>query len=136
MPSIRKLIHEVQINPTGLYWRRFLLAVSPGNDLLGCGQIKHHGDGSFELASIAVKEKYRGRGIARQLIENLLAQEARRPLYLMCRALLGPFYNKFGFHPIDLEEMPRYFKQISRAERIFNRNAPAEDRLLIMRLDA
>lgn len=134
-PGIRRLIHAVNINPTGLDWRRFLVAVSAGGDLLGCGQIKAHGDGSIELASIAVQEFARGRGIARAVIEKLLTQEARRPVYLMCRARLEPLYEKFGFRTIGFEDMPRYFKSISRAERIFNQSADPMDRLRIMRLD-
>ena len=53
-PAIRSLIHTVRINPTGLGWRRFLVAVTPQGRLLGCGQIKLHADGSREMASIAV----------------------------------------------------------------------------------
>jgi hypothetical protein len=52
----------------------------------------------------------------------------------MCRARLESLYVKFGFLAIGAAEMPHYFQQISRAERIFNRNAAAEDRLLVMRL--
>ncbi len=133
-PEIRALIHEVHINPTGLDWRHFLVAVTPDNTLLGCGQIKRHFDGSLELASIAVQERARGQGVARAIIQELLAREATRPLYLMCRAHLEPLYVKFGFHAIGPEEMPVYFKRISRAERIFNSRARSEDRLMIMQI--
>ena len=133
-PGIRALIHEVHINPTGLEWRRFLVAVTLDNTLLGCAQIKLHYDGSRELASIAVQMNVRGKGIARALIDALLVGETRRPLYLMCRARLEPLYIKFGFQAIDQGEMPAYFQRISRVERLFNSKAPAEDRLTIMRL--
>ena len=132
-PEIRALIHSVSINPTGLAWRRFLVAVTPENALLGCGQIKPHADGSFELASIAVQEQARGQGVARAVIQELLAREKTRPIYLMCRARLEPLYVKFGFRAIRLDEMPVYFQRISRAERIFNSKARAEDRLMVMR---
>lgn len=133
--AIRRLIHAVHINPTGLDWHRFLVAVSPADELLGCGQIKPHGDGSLELASIAVQEWARGRGIARALIHELLAGEPLRPVYLMCRAALEPLYMKFGFHSIGTAAMPRYFRMISRAERIFSRSAEPQDRLRVMRLN-
>jgi N-acetylglutamate synthase-like GNAT family acetyltransferase len=133
--DIRALIHEVRINPTGLDWRRFLVAVSPDNTLLGCGQIKPHLDGSRELASIAVTEHVRGQGVARAIIQGLLTREITRPLYLMCRARLEPLYVKFGFRAIDQDEMPGYFQRISRAEWIFNSKAQAEDRLMVMRLE-
>jgi len=135
LPAIRLLIHSVRINPTGLSWRHFLLAVTLQGNLLGCGQIKPHADGSRELASIAVQAQARSKGVARAVIEALLALETGRPLYLMCRARLKLFYNNFNFHVLELEEMPPYFNRISRAERIINSRAHLEDRLIVMRLD-
>jgi GNAT superfamily N-acetyltransferase len=87
------------------------------------------------MASIAVQEQVRGQGVARAVIEALLTLEPERPLYLMCRARLKLFYVKFRFHSIGLEEMPPYFRRISRAERIFNSKAQLDDRLLVMSLD-
>lgn len=133
--AIRMLIHTVQINPTGLVWPRFLVAVTPQGNLLGCGQIKKHSDGSREMASIAVEEQTRGQGVARAVIEALLAQEPDRPLYLMCRTRLNLLYVKFGFQTVRPEEMPLYFRRISRFERFINSKAKPEDRLTVMRLD-
>ncbi len=133
--AIRSLIHTARINPTGLDWRRFLVAVTPQNKLLGCGQIKPHADGSREVASIAVQEQARGQGVARAVIEALLTIEPERPLHLMCRTRLNWLYIKFGFHAIRLEEMPLYFRRISRFDRIINSKVQPADRLLVMRLD-
>ena len=133
--AIHTLIHSVHINPLNLDWRRFIVAVAPQGDFLGCGQMKKHGDGSLELASIAVKEKSRSRGVARAMILELLLEEEKRPVYLMCRAQLSLFYKKFRFHPIELEEMPKYFHRIYRAEQIINTRARSENRMMIMRLD-
>ncbi len=133
-PAIRALIHEVSINPTGLNWRHFLVAVTPDNALLGCGQIKPHSDGSREMASIAVVERARGQGVARAVIQELLTLEKARPLYLMCRARLESLYNKFGFRAIGPNEMPPYFQRISLVERIVNTKTPTENRLMVMRL--
>ena len=134
-PAIRSLIHTVQINPIGLDWWRFLVAATPQGKLLGCGQIKPHADGSREMASIAVQEQARGQGVARAVIEALLALEPERPLYIMCRVRLKLLYVKFGFHAIGHEEMSPYFRRISRAERIFNSKAQPDNRLLVMCLD-
>jgi len=134
-PAIRTLIHAVHINPLGLDWHHFLVAVTAEDELLGCGQIKLHSDGSRELASVAVQNQARCQGVARAVIEELLARERTRPLYLMCRARLEAFYAKFGFRAVGLEEMPPYFRRISRAERIFNASTLPEDRLSVMRLD-
>ena len=135
LPAVRALIHTVHINPTGLDWSRFLVAAGPEGNLIGCGQIKPHADGSRELASIAVQEQARGQSVARAVIEALLDLQPERPLFLICRSRLGPFYIKWGFHAIVQEEMPTYFRNISRVERIFNSKAQPEDRLLVMRLD-
>ena len=60
--QIKALIHEVGINPTGLDWRRFLVAVDGLGRVIGCGQIKPHGSDILELASIAVSPEHRGQG--------------------------------------------------------------------------
>jgi N-acetylglutamate synthase-like GNAT family acetyltransferase len=130
--AIRSLIHTVHINPIGLEWERFLVVVTPQGKFIGCGQIKPHSDGSREMSSIAVQEKFQSQGVARRIIEALLTLEQKRPIFLMCRARLKLLYMKFGFHAIMLEEMPPYFRRISRAERIFNIKAQPNDRLLVM----
>lgn len=133
-PAIRALILDVHINPFGLNWRHFLVAVTSTDGLIGCGQIKYHFDRSRELASIAVHEKARGQGVARAIIQELLVRETIRPLFLMCRARLELLYAKFGFAPISLMEMPPYFRCMGRMERIINSKARSEDRLSVMKL--
>lgn len=115
---IRKIILQAKINPTRLDWPRFVLAVDDDGNVVGCGQLKPHSDGSVELASIAVIPEYQGRGIARMIIQHLLAQHPQSPLYLMCRSVLQPFYEKFGFRPATEDEMPPHFK---RFYRVFSR---------------
>ena len=112
-PAIHSLIREARINPTGLDWRRFLLAVVAEGEVIGCGQLKPHSDGSLELASIAVERDWRGKGVARAIIERLLSDQ-EGDIYLMCRSELGPLYEKFGFSEIQESEMPRYFRRISK----------------------
>lgn len=113
--AIKNLIYSVGINPMGLDWKRFVVAVDEQNRVIGTGQIKPHSAKAdlLELASIAVVAEYRGQGIARAIIEHLL-QDSSRPLYLTCRSHLQPFYEKFGFRAIAFDEMPRYFQRISK----------------------
>jgi N-acetylglutamate synthase-like GNAT family acetyltransferase len=131
--QIRSLIHLVGINPTGLDWKRFVVAVDDRDEMLGCGQLKPHGQGIHELASIAVYPQHRGRGIARAVIEHLL-EESPRPLYLICESSNGPLYEKFGFRAIPYEEMPRYFQRISKLAGLVTTLARREERLLVMKL--
>jgi N-acetylglutamate synthase-like GNAT family acetyltransferase len=132
--TIRQIISLVQINPTGLNWRRFILAVDLNGNIIGCGQVKPHGDGSLELASIAVLPAWRDKGIARTLIEHLLSQYPGQ-LYLTCRSQLGPLYQKFGFQTLQFDDMPTYFKRLSRIVNLVNNLFHQPNRLLVMKRD-
>jgi N-acetylglutamate synthase-like GNAT family acetyltransferase len=129
----RSLIRRVRINPRDLDWRRFTIAVDGSEKMIGCGQIKFHADGLAVLASIAVEPQYRGRGVARAIIDSLLAG-GPRPLYLTCRSTLGSFYAKWGFSEVTRGEMPPYYRRlagiVSALAPIFARG----DHLLVMRL--
>ncbi len=140
LAAIRALIFAVRINPMGLDWKRFLVAVDDHEVLIGCGQVKIHQDGSLELASIAVVQAWRGNGVARALIEHLLDLNPR-PLYLTCRAKLGPFYERFGFRVVEekampRQEMPRYFQRITRLARLVGATGIMPRDLLVMICDA
>jgi amino-acid N-acetyltransferase len=111
--AIRALVIKSHINPTGLDWKRFIVAIANQDEIIGCGQIKPHRDGSLELASIAVTHAWRGKGAARAIIEHLLAAH-QGVLYLMCQSSLGPLYEKFGFEVILEEQMPKYFRRVSK----------------------
>jgi len=128
---IRNLIHEAQINPFGLDWRHFMVAEDAEAGIIGTGQIKTHYDGTRELASIAVRPAYQNQGIARQIIERLLGENPP-PLYLTCRSSLGPFYQKFGFLPLDKGQLNGYFARIQRLGTFFMKLRRTGDRLLVM----
>jgi N-acetylglutamate synthase-like GNAT family acetyltransferase len=132
---IRDLVHSGRINPTGLDWQRFILAQTAEGEVIGCGQVKPHRDGSKELASIVVHPDWRGRGVARKIIEELLASHPGE-LYLMCRSELGSLYEKFGFRAIQPGEMPKYFRRISRLAGLLESLAREESSLLVMKRDA
>lgn len=117
----------------GLDWKRFIVAVDDRDQVLGIGQVKPHGTEILELASIAVHPDYRGQGIARAIVERLL-EDSPRPLYLMCASSLGPLYEKFGFHSVAYEEMPRYFQRISKLAGLVTTLAHRNEHLLIMKL--
>lgn len=129
--AIRRLIQEARINPTALDWRRFLLAVNSQGEMIGCGQVKPHRDGSRELASIAVRRAWRGQGVASAIIRALVEDHPGR-LYLTCRANLGPFYERFGFRVIEPLAMPIYFRRIWRLARLAHALHVLPERLLVM----
>lgn len=131
--AIRDLIHRVQINPMGLDWHHFVLAVDKSGRILGCGQLKPHGNDIVELASIAVEPGFRRRGIARAVIEHLTSK-APRPLYLTCLSSMGPFYEKWGFQEVFVDDMPAYFRRLVRLTSLMPALIGRGERLLVMKL--
>jgi N-acetylglutamate synthase-like GNAT family acetyltransferase len=132
--QIKALINLVGINPTGLDWKRFVVAVTDEGQVISCGQLKPHGADILELASIGTLPEYRGQGIARAIIEELL-RESPRPLYLMCIAHNGPMYEKFGFHIIETKDMPRYFQRIKKLFDVTDVFRRSSEELLVMKLE-
>jgi GNAT superfamily N-acetyltransferase len=120
-PLIEGLVRQTRLNPAGLDWRHFVVAFSVDGDFMGCGQVKPHGRnlpvptaGTVrELASIAVRKRYRGLGVASAMIDALLAAHPR-PVYLMCRSGLMPFYENFGFKILLGDDVPKYFRRVRR----------------------
>lgn len=130
--AIKQLIREADINPLGLKWPRFRVALDDTGSLIGCGQVKPHRDGSRELASIAVAGAWRRQGIASALIEELLAREIL-PLWLTCMSNLIPFYEQFGFIEVtERQEMPTYFRRVHRLFPLFSRLTHTPGYLAVM----
>lgn len=131
---IRSLVRRARINPTGLDWHRFLIAVTVSGEIVGCGQVKPHGKIIREIASLAVKPDYQGKGIARSIITQLIASNPV-PLYLMCRSSLEEFYKKFGFIALARQEMPSYYQRIAALIGIMSGFQSGKETLLVMRRD-
>ena len=133
--AILYLIRKVQINPFGLDWRHFLVAVDGQERVISTGQIKPHRDGTRELASIATHPDYRGRGLASAIITRLLLENPP-PLYLRCAERMGPFYTRFHFRNLALDEMPAdYARSVRLLDGMRRIVAPGISRLLVMKLE-
>ena len=131
-PRIRELVRQARINPLGLDWRRFVVAVSPQEEVIGCGQVKSHFDGSRELASLAVEPGWQGRGAGSAIVRYWLGAQ-RVPLYLTCRESLGPFYRRLGFRVLASEEMPPYFRRLHRLARWLHALKLFREPILVMK---
>ncbi len=130
-------MRAARINPTGLHWRRFVVAEECGR-LVGVGQVKPHYDGSHELASLAVVPDRQGQGIGSAIVRTLLAH-APSPLHLMCADRLEPYYARFGFRRLRRGEMPPYFRSmywLARVLAFIARVAGVRIQLSVMRRDA
>lgn len=111
---ISELVSSARLNPMGLDWRRFTLVEDADGEVVACGQIKPHRDGSRELASLVVAEPWRGKGIGSAVVHALMADQGP-PLYLMCRSSLMDYYARFGFEELTPEmEQPPYFQRVRR----------------------
>ncbi|MCJ7511720.1 MAG: GNAT family N-acetyltransferase [Anaerolineales bacterium] len=129
--SIRRLVRQGRINPSGLDWRRFVVAVDGEQRVIGCGQIKPHRGHAPELASIVVDPHWRGGGVASAIIHSLM--QAGPPLWLVCRSRLAPFYARFGFRALSPRDpAPAHFRRLLRLGRWLNPLSPANSRLSVM----
>jgi N-acetylglutamate synthase-like GNAT family acetyltransferase len=109
--KILNLVTQLNLDPSNLEWDRFVVVETADGIFVGCGQIKIHADGSRELASIAVDEKYRGQGIARMIITDLLSR-SERPVFLICRSRLRELYQKFGFEQAHWGNVAYIFQKV------------------------
>jgi N-acetylglutamate synthase-like GNAT family acetyltransferase len=132
--QIKNLIHEVGINPSGLDWKRFVVAVNDEGKVISCGQIKPHSGDILELASIGTLPEYERQGLGSAIVTELL-KTPTRPLYLMCMEHNGSFYERFGFRSIDEDEMPKYFRRLKKLFKIADVVMHSREDLLIMKLE-
>jgi N-acetylglutamate synthase-like GNAT family acetyltransferase len=131
-PTIKEMVRGARLNPIGLDWERFTLAVTGENKIIGCAQLKTHRGGVLELASLVVVKGWRRKGVARRLIDHL-KETAGPPLWLMCSSRLTTFYEPFGFRQVRLgQAMPAYYRRLLRMAYLFNRLAPSQETLAVM----
>jgi N-acetylglutamate synthase-like GNAT family acetyltransferase len=136
--TIRAMIRRARINPMGLKWPRFVVAVD-GDTVVGVAQVKVHKQGSRELASVATAPDRQGGGIASRMIGELLARESGT-VYLYCEQKLVRFYERFGFREVADDEVAGDLMGKVRLGRFFTRIASfvmrEPIRLAVMRRDA
>jgi len=106
--TISRLVKDARLNPMSLNWPNFIVAEESGA-VVGIGQVKAHGDGSRELASIVVVPARQGQGIGSAVIRTLLASNPGAVLHLTCRRELQGYYERFGFRRLSGADYPPYF---------------------------
>ena len=102
--AIRALVRGERLNPTGLNWPNFVVAVIGGR-IIGAVQMRKHSDGSRELGSLVVNKEARGHGIASRLIDALLAED-RDPVWMITAEPYGGAYARWGFEQIRTRTAP------------------------------
>ena len=101
--TIRRMVRAEGLDPTSLNRQHFLVAEAK-RKVVGIGQIKEY-PGCQELGSLVVLPEFRGSGIGADLIAALELR-AGRPLYLLCRDQMQPYYERFGYRQIPIWKAP------------------------------
>ncbi len=109
LPEIATLLQGVRGDSSGMNNGQFIVA-KDGSEVVGCVRIKELDKYCLELASLAVKEEYRGRGIGSKLIGKVLSVETKRPIYLLCFKTKQGFYERVGFKIVPVTALPSILK--------------------------
>ena len=77
----------------------------------GIGRLVPAGEHACELGGMHVLQEFRGRGIARAIIDELLRHAGGREVYCIPFAELEPIYAGAGFVTIEPEDgLPKYVR--------------------------
>jgi N-acetylglutamate synthase-like GNAT family acetyltransferase len=97
---VRRLVRaQPRMNPTGLDWRNFVVAVRPDRRVVGCVQLRPAGKGAVELGSLVVDAAERGKGLAARLVTAVLTRTEARVL-VVTAAGRAHHYAPWGFRRI------------------------------------
>ena len=114
--SITALVRGARLNPRDLAWQRFLVA-DDGGRVVGCVQVRVHGRGTREVASVVVAPSHRAAGLGTRLVEAVLAREAGA-LYLFTQTATVAYFERFGFRPVGSEPVPADLRSAQRMTRL------------------
>mmetsp|Transcript_2866 Transcript_2866/g.5812 ORF Transcript_2866/g.5812 Transcript_2866/m.5812 type:complete len:241 (-) Transcript_2866:519-1241(-) len=102
--SVLKMIAKEKLNPIALNMNNFVVAKEQTNGhVVGAGQIKSIGRvgdrDAFELSSIVVDDAYRGQGIGKSIVRQILDVKAPADaeIFLLTVEDREGFYTPFGF---------------------------------------
>jgi len=134
---IQALVRGAGLNPINVRWPNFQVA-EEGGRIVGVGQMRPHGGGVVELASLTVIPEFRRRGIGAELIGALMAGRAA-PVYLFCEGAKEAYYARHGFRQVGRSSLPRRLARIHRLANILARVESlmrgGDTRIIAMRWD-
>ncbi len=100
--------HQQEANPEKD--RIFGTFVDGTNRPAGCAGVRRHPDG-HEVDGVFTLEEFRGRGLARLVVQALIDACGHEELYMHSTLQLISFYKTFGFVPIPEDQLPRMIRE-------------------------
>lgn len=86
--------------------RSYILAKHEG-EIIGFGALHFHADNLAEIRSLVVKEAFRGKGVGKGIIQNLLEEGRAMGLReVFTLTYQRAFFEALGFHEIPKEKLP------------------------------
>lgn len=87
-----------------------IFGVFVDGNLAATARYTRHPDG-IEMDCVFVSELYRGKGYARDAVEELIRQCGSETIHIHSTIVLISFYKTFGFVPIPEDQLPRSIKE-------------------------
>ncbi len=103
-PAIDGLLITVDGDREYLAEDQFVVAEDEDGAILGCGRLRPYQE-FCELASLAVAQDSRARGVGRGIVSSLL-ELYQGPIFLICEDNVVDFFRRFGFGLIPETDMP------------------------------
>jgi len=107
LARIKELLTQNKLTTEGVddHWRTFVIARS-GETIIACGGAEAYQFAAL-IRSIAVDDAWRGRGIGRRLVRQLLDRLASRGLreFYLLTTTGEAYFRKRGFKTIDRDEV-------------------------------
>ena len=104
MAAIEALVTMVAGDREGLRADQFVVADDEDGALLGCGRLRPYPE-FCEMASLAVAENVRAKGVGQAIVSSLL-ERYQGPIYLICEDDVVDFFRRFVFELVPETEMP------------------------------
>lgn len=101
---------KIQFLPSS-FNKEYIVIAKVNDEKVGLGRLIQIG-GILELGGMYVSDNYRGKGIAKAIVQHLLAQAPKGKLvYCIPFAHLASFYKSFGFVDAEItDEIPQEIK--------------------------
>ncbi len=104
-PSIPALMRGERVNPTGIDWRRFVLA-ERDEQVIGCVQLRPAGPDAVEVGSLVVRRDLRRQGLGGRLVQSAAARAGARRVLAVVPAARIPWWEGHGIRRISLAAAP------------------------------